>query len=172
LQTLFWIGKYVNRIDNVAGLVDAGLLTAQELKQFQKAESFLWAVRSHLHDITKREEDRLTFDLQLEVAERMNFTARSGRSGVERFMRYYFLMAKVVGDLTGVFLAHLDDQWAVRGRRFMPTLFRRRASSMALCWNAGVSRFPATISFRAIRCACLRFSRWRISMSWKFIPAR
>jgi [protein-PII] uridylyltransferase len=125
LQTLFWIGKYVNRIDNVAGLVDAGLLTAQELKQFQKAESFLWAVRSHLHDITKREEDRLTFDLQLEVAERMNFTARSGRSGVERFMRYYFLMAKVVGDLTGVFLAHLDDQWAVRGRRFMPTLFRR-----------------------------------------------
>ena len=70
-----------------------------------------------------REEDRLTFDLQLEVAQRMNFTPRAGRSGVERFMRYYFLMAKIVGDLTGVFLAHLDDQWAVRGRRFMPTLF-------------------------------------------------
>lgn len=125
LQTLFWIGKYVNRVDTVAGLVDAGLLTAQELKQFQKAESFLWAVRCHLHDITRREEDRLTFDLQLEVAQRMHFTPRAGRSGVERFMRYYFLMAKVVGDLTGVFLAHLDDQWAVRGRRFIPTLFYR-----------------------------------------------
>lgn len=125
LQTLFWIGKYVNRVDNVAGLVEAGLLTAQELKQFQKAESFLWAVRCHLHDITQREEDRLTFDLQLEVAQRMNFTPRAGRSGVERFMRYYFLMAKIVGDLTGVFLAHLDDQWAVRGRRFLPTLFSR-----------------------------------------------
>ncbi|MBP6030712.1 MAG: [protein-PII] uridylyltransferase [Sphingobium sp.] len=125
LQTLFWIGKYVNRADNVSGLVDAGLLTPQELKQFQKAENFLWAVRCHLHDITGREEDRLTFDLQLEVAKRMHFTAREGRSSVERFMRYYFLMVKMVGDLTGVFLAHLDDQWAVRGRRFMPTLFRR-----------------------------------------------
>ncbi|RXR30972.1 [protein-PII] uridylyltransferase [Sphingobium fluviale] len=125
LQTLFWIGKYVNRVDNIAGLVEAGLLSPQELKQFQKAENFLWAVRCHLHSLTGREEDRLTFDLQLEVAKAMNFTPRAGRSGVERFMRYYFLMAKLVGDLTGVFLAHLDDQWAVRGRRFMPTLFRR-----------------------------------------------
>lgn len=125
LHTLFWIGKYVNRVRSVADLVDAGLLTRQELKQFQQAENFLWAVRCHLHYITNRAEDRLTFDLQLEVASRMNFTARSGRSGVERFMRYYFLMAKRVGDLTAVFLAHLDDQWAARGRRFIPGIFRR-----------------------------------------------
>jgi len=125
LHTLFWIGKYVNRVDTVAGLVDAGLLTRQELKQFQKAENFLWAVRCHLHNITRREEDRLTFDLQVEVAKRMNFTARSGRSSVERFMHFYFLMAKMVGDLTAVFLAHLDDQWATKGRRFVPNLFRR-----------------------------------------------
>lgn len=125
LHTLFWIGKYVNRVDSVADLVDAGLLTPQELRQFQKAENFLWAVRSHLHIVTNREEDRLTFDLQLEVARRMNFAGRTGRSGVERFMRYYFLTAKMVGDLTAVFLAHLDDQWASRGRRFIPALFRR-----------------------------------------------
>ena len=125
LHTLFWIGKYVNRVDSVAGLVDAGLLTPQELRQFQKAENFLWAVRCHLHRITKREEDRLTFDLQLEISRAMNFTGRAGRSGVERFMRYYFLMAKMVGDVTAVFLAHLDDQWAARGRRFLPSFFRR-----------------------------------------------
>ncbi|MGE4409581.1 MAG: [protein-PII] uridylyltransferase [Sphingomonadales bacterium] len=125
LHTLFWIGKYVNRVRSVADLVDAGLLTRQELRQFQKSENFLWAVRCHLHYITNRAEDRLTFDLQLEVAGRMNFTARSGRAGVERFMHYYFLMAKQVGDLTAVFLAHLDDQWATRGRRFVPGLLRR-----------------------------------------------
>ncbi len=125
LHTLFWIGKYVNRVRSVADLVEAGLLTRQELKQFQKAENFLWAVRCHLHYITNRAEDRLTFDLQLEVAGRMTFTARNGRSNVERFMRYYFLMAKLVGDLTAVFLAHLDDQWAARGRRFVSGIFRR-----------------------------------------------
>jgi [protein-PII] uridylyltransferase len=125
LHTLFWIGKYVNRVRSVAELVDAGLLTANELRQFQKAEDFLWAVRCHLHIITGRAEDRLTFDLQLEIATRTHFAARSGRSAVERFMRYYFLNAKTVGDLTAVFLAHLDDIWAARGRRYVPSFFRR-----------------------------------------------
>jgi len=125
LQTLFWIGKYVNRVRSVSELVDVGLLTRKELKQFQKAENFLWAVRCHLHSLARREEDRLTFDMQIEVARRMKFMDRNGASGVERFMRYYFLMAKLVGDLTAVFLAHLDDQWAPRGHRFVPALFRR-----------------------------------------------
>jgi [protein-PII] uridylyltransferase len=125
LHTLFWIGKYVNRVHSVSELVDAGLLTRNELRQFQKAEDFLWAVRCHLHMITGRAEDRLTFDLQLELAARMHFLARSGRSAVERFMRYYFLNAKTVGDLTAVFLAHLDDIWAARGRRYIPSFFRR-----------------------------------------------
>jgi len=125
LHTLFWIGKYVNRVRSVADLVDVGLLTQSELRQFQKAEDFLWAVRCHLHTITGRAEDRLTFDLQLETATRMHFTGRHGLSGVERFMRYYFLNAKIVGDLTAVFLAHLDDQMAPRGRRYIPAFFRR-----------------------------------------------
>ncbi|WP_336966140.1 [protein-PII] uridylyltransferase [Sphingobium aquiterrae] len=125
LHTLFWIGKYVNRVRSVAELVDVGLLTRNELRQFQKAEDFLWAVRCHLHMITGRAEDRLTFDLQLELAARMHFLARGGRSSVERFMRYYFLNAKTVGDLTAVFLAHLDDIWAARGRRYIPSFFRR-----------------------------------------------
>src|SRR3546814_15297994 len=75
--------------------------------------------------ITGRAEDRLTFDLQLETATRMHFTGRAGRSGVERFMRYYFLNAKTVRDLTAVFLAHLADKMAERGRRYIPRFLRR-----------------------------------------------
>jgi [protein-PII] uridylyltransferase len=125
LHTLFWIGKYVNRVNSVAELVNVGLLTAHELRQFEKAENFLWAVRCHMHLVAKRAEDRLTFDLQVEVARRMGFTARAGRRGVERFMRFYFLNAKKVGDLTGMFLAHLDDAMASKGRRYITSLFRR-----------------------------------------------
>ncbi len=125
LHTLFWIGKYVNRARSVAELVDAGLLTARELRQFQRAENMLWAVRCHIHILTGRAEDRLTFDMQREVATRMRFADRPGKSGVERFMQYYFLNAKIVGDLTGLFLAHLDEQLAAKGRRFLPTLRRR-----------------------------------------------
>ena len=148
LHTLFWIGKFVNRVRSVPELVNAGLLTAQELKQFQKAEDFLWAVRCHLHTITKRAEDRLTFDLQLEIATRMKFTPRAGLSGVERFMRYYFLNAKVVGDLTGVFLAHLDDQWATKGRRFLPAMFRRPRTLEGFVLERGRLALPDEDFFR------------------------
>ncbi len=118
LHTLFWIGKYLHRVQTVPELVERGLLSAQELRQFQKAENFLWAVRCHLHLISNRPEERVTFDVQREIAARMRYKDRPGRSAVERFMQHYFLMAKTVGDLTGVFLAHLDDTQAQKGRRF------------------------------------------------------
>jgi [protein-PII] uridylyltransferase len=103
-----------------------GLLSAQELGQFQRAERFLWAVRCHLHTIAGRAEERLTFDYQREIAERMHYADRAGTAPVERFMKHYFLHAKTVGDLTGVFLAHLDEKFARRGGRLgLPSLRRR-----------------------------------------------
>jgi [protein-PII] uridylyltransferase len=125
LHALFWIGKWLHKVDEVAGLVDAGLLTREELRQFERAENFLLAVRGHLHILTGRAEDRLTFDVQPEIAARMRFADRPGKSAVERFMQLYFLHAKTVGDVTGVFLAHLDDQQAPRGSRFIPSFARR-----------------------------------------------
>jgi [protein-PII] uridylyltransferase len=125
LHTLFWIGKYMHHVSDVAELVDRGLLTREELRQFQKAENFLWAVRCHLHLVAGRAEERLTFDVQREIAARMNYRPSAGRSPVERFMQHYFLIAKQVGDLTGVFLAHLDDSFAAKGRRFTLAGFRR-----------------------------------------------
>lgn len=126
LHTLFWIGKYAYNVSSSAALVDAGLLTAHEYRQFQRAENFLWAVRCHLHLLAGRAEDRLTFDMQREIADRMRFTDRPGKSRVERFMQFYFLQAKAVGHLSGVFLAHLDETFAARGRRFgLPTIRRR-----------------------------------------------
>ncbi len=118
LQTLFWIGKYMHRVNSVAELSARGLFSDVELRQFQKAENFLLAVRCHLHLIADRPEERLTFDVQPEIAARMHYNSRPGRSAVERFMKHYFLMAKQVGDVTGVFLAHLDDSFARKGTRF------------------------------------------------------
>lgn len=125
LHTLFWIGKYMHRVTAVAELVDRGLFTPHELRQFQRAENFLWAVRCHLHLVSGRAEERLTFDVQREIANRMHYNDRPGRSAVERFMQHFFLNAKVVGDLTGVFLAHLDESLTKPARRFSLAGFRR-----------------------------------------------
>ncbi|QDZ06612.1 [protein-PII] uridylyltransferase [Sphingomonas panacisoli] len=130
LHALFWIGKYVYNVQTASQLVETGLFSRAEYAQFHRADNFLWAVRCHLHAIAGRAEDRLTFDMQRDIAERMRFADRPGKSKVERFMQYYFLQAKAVGNLTGVFLAHLDEKFAARGRRFgLPTL-RRRPSKL------------------------------------------
>ncbi|WP_156680013.1 [protein-PII] uridylyltransferase [Sphingomonas profundi] len=149
LHTLFWIGKYVHRVRSTADLVHKKLLSPTELRRFQRAENFLWAVRCHLHLIAGRAEDRLTFDVQREVAERMRYAARPGRSAVERFMQHYFLTAKQVGDLTGVFLAHLDEEFARRGRRFgLPKLKRKPRNLEGFIFDRGRLTTPADDFFR------------------------
>jgi len=123
LQTLYWIGKYVHRVRSAAELVEKGLFTAEEYATFRRAERFLLAVRCHLHTIANRAEDRLTFDLQREVARRMNYADRKGKSAVERFMQFYFMQVQHVGNLSGVFLAQLEEQQ--QGRQKRRGLFER-----------------------------------------------
>jgi [protein-PII] uridylyltransferase len=114
LQTLYWIGKYLNRVPKAAGLVDAGLFTRDEYETFARAEDFLWTIRCHLHFITGRATDILSFDLQPEVAERMGFRDLGGRRAVEIFMQEYFRHATRVGELTRVFLTELEARHAKR----------------------------------------------------------
>ncbi|MDE8650722.1 [protein-PII] uridylyltransferase [Novosphingobium album (ex Liu et al. 2023)] len=130
LHTLYWIGKYIHKVRDPSELVQVGLLTQKEYRAFRRAENFFWAVRCHLHTITRRAEDRLTFDLQREVAARMNYSDRPGKSAVERFMQYFFLQAKVVGNLTGVFLAQLDEQFAAKPARGLLAGFRAKARTL------------------------------------------
>lgn len=137
LHTLYWIGKYIHKVRKPAELVDVGLLTPPEYRAFRRAENFFWAVRCHLHTITRRAEDRLTFDLQREVAARMQFSDRPGKSAVERFMQYFFLQAKQVGSLTGVFMAVLDEQFAGKSRGFLAALRNRRRKMGAFVIESG-----------------------------------
>ena len=108
LHTLFWIAKYLYRCESIAQLRDEGVFSKDELARFDKAQRFLWTVRCYLHYLTARSEERLTFDLQPELAREMGYVEREGVSGVERFMKHYFLVAKDVGDLTRIFCASLE----------------------------------------------------------------
>ncbi len=124
LHTLYWIAKYLYVISDVRELVDLGALSAETANRFTKAQAFLWAVRCHLHYLTGRMEDRLTFDVQPEIARRMGYTDHGGTLGVERFMKHYFLIAKDVGDLTRIFCALLEEQHKRKPRLRFPALLR------------------------------------------------
>ena len=117
LHTLFWIAKYLYGTKTAKELSGTGVFTRRELNRFHKCEDFLWAVRCHLHFLSGRGEDRLSFDMQAELAERLGYTAHGGLKHVERFMRHYFLTAKDVGDLTRIFCAVLEAQQFKRAPR-------------------------------------------------------
>ena len=112
LHTLFWIAKYYYRVASRDELVKIGVFSKSELALFRKAEDFLWAVRCHLHFLTGRAEERLSFDVQREMAQRLGYTEHPGLQEVERFMKHYFLIAKDVGDLTNIFCAALEERHA------------------------------------------------------------
>jgi [protein-PII] uridylyltransferase len=120
LHTLFWIGKYVYRVRTVEELVDHHVFDEDELKLFRRCEDFLWSVRCHMHFVTARAEERLSFDIQREIAVRLGYTEHPGMQDVERFMKHYFLIAKDVGDLTAILCAALEELQAKNA----PTLSR------------------------------------------------
>jgi [protein-PII] uridylyltransferase len=133
LNTLFWIAKYVYRVKDARELVEAGLFDKAESELFRRCEEFLWRVRCQMHYVTGRAEERLTFDLQRQIAERLGYAGRSGLSSVERFMKSYFLVAKDVGDLTAIVCAALEARHA-KPRAMLDRLvgrFRRSGRAIA-----------------------------------------
>ncbi|MEQ9041432.1 MAG: [protein-PII] uridylyltransferase [Silicimonas sp.] len=125
LQTLFWIGKYIHGVDDVADLVGLGLFSREEYERFSAAETFLMAVRCHLHLVADRAMDQLTFDMQVEIAARMGYTDKGKRRAVEYFMQDYFRHATVVGELTRIFLTTLEAKHVKKAASPF-TLFRRK----------------------------------------------
>jgi [protein-PII] uridylyltransferase len=65
-----------------------------------------------MHFLTGRAEERLSFDIQRDIAVRLGYTEHPGLKDVERFMKHYFLIAKDVGDLTAILCAALEDRQA------------------------------------------------------------
>jgi [protein-PII] uridylyltransferase len=133
LNTLFWITKYVYRVQDTSELVEQGVFTPAESALFRRCEDFLWRVRCMMHFIAGRAEERLSFDMQRQVTARFHYRPHGGLSAVERFMKHYFLVAKDVGDLTAIVCAALEAREqkprAMLNRVFGHFKRRRRALS-------------------------------------------
>jgi [protein-PII] uridylyltransferase len=131
LHTLHWLAKHLYPDKAEAEFVEAGVFSAHEYRSFRRCESFLWTVRCELHFLTGRAEERLGFDVQQLMAERLGYRGHAGLSAVERFMRHYFLVAKEVGSLTGIVCSALELK-QLKGLPALDTLlapfsWRRRA---------------------------------------------
>ena len=108
LDMLLWLANAIHGARSPRELVRTGAFDTGDAQALRRAQRFLWTVRCHLHFITGRPEERLSFDLQPEIARRMGFQDRGPNNAVERFMKRYFLTARTVGALTRVMSARLE----------------------------------------------------------------
>jgi len=107
LQTLYWLARHAFGIQRMPELVGpgtpgGGLLAESEARAIRRAWDFLWTIRFHLHCVTGRAEERLTFDLQPLVAARMGYARHGAQEGAERFMKHLFLTSRDVVRLARV----------------------------------------------------------------------
>lgn len=131
LEAALWIAQARFRTRGLTGLLKKSVLPASEVATLGAARDFLLRVRNHLHCVTGRKEDRLTFELQEAVAHFLGY-AQSESEGlaVEQFMRHYYLCAKAIRRAADSLIARCEEtaQKPVRDeRRFGPfRVFRGR----------------------------------------------
>lgn len=87
-----------------------GVFRPEDVESLMRAERFLLSLRAHLHDIRGRADERLTFDIQPALAERLGYAARADISAAERMMKHYFVTAVEIGRLTRIFWARVEEE--------------------------------------------------------------
>ena len=124
LQLMRWLALFLYGADAFERWVGTRLLSLGDVDKYIAADDFLWTVRFHLHDLSGGKNDRLSFDLQPEIAQRMGYEDGEEEHAVERFMRRYFRTAMDVGGLTRLVCAKLEaDAWKAKPKglaRFLP----------------------------------------------------
>lgn len=112
IQTIGWLARYCYRADRTDAMIKAGVFEPGEVKRYRAARRFVNLVRQHIHHRQGRANERLTFELQREIAEAMGYRDQdkggSDNAQVERFMKRYFLIARDIGTLTRTLLAALE----------------------------------------------------------------
>lgn len=108
LHVILWLTKAAGLGATWDELAANGLATPFEAKQLKRNEAILLDIRSRLHIVAKRREDRLVFDLQTQVALSIGFELESSRKNSEALMRRYYWAAKAVVQLNQILLLNID----------------------------------------------------------------
>ena len=116
LQMILWVARAAGLGRTWKELAASGMATAFEVRQIERNEALLCLVRSRLHAIAGRHEDRLVFDLQTAVAESFGYRSqapdgtRLALHASEALMRRYYWAAKAVSQLSQILLLNIEER--------------------------------------------------------------
>ncbi|WP_350562570.1 [protein-PII] uridylyltransferase [Psychrobacter sp. CAL346-MNA-CIBAN-0220] len=109
IHIIGWVTKRYFRVGKLYDLVQQDFLTEKEFDELSFAESYLWQIRHYLHELTGRNENRLLFDYQRDIAQRMGYESQPDdqpNAAVERFMRDYYRCAMQISTLSEMLINH------------------------------------------------------------------
>ncbi|MFW6041381.1 MAG: [protein-PII] uridylyltransferase [Guyparkeria sp.] len=109
LQTAIWVMARMFGTTDLGALERLGMLTAQERQWLEDGRRFLWWVRFGLHLLAGRKEERLQFEYQRALAQRLGFVDTSAKLGVERFMHHYYRHIIELREVNDILLQHFDE---------------------------------------------------------------
>lgn len=110
LQVILWVARAAGLGRNWSELAASGLATPFEVKQLQRNEGVLKLIRTRLHLVAGRREDRLVFDLQSAVADSFGYRATKGQRASEVLMRRYYWTAKAVAQLNQILMLNIEER--------------------------------------------------------------
>ncbi|WP_419570044.1 [protein-PII] uridylyltransferase [Rheinheimera sp.] len=153
IQTIGWVAKKHFNTRTMRELVAYQYLTEDEYQELMECEAYLWQMRFALHVESGRNENRILFDYQPAVAQRLGF-GDDGKASVERMMKRFFQTVQRVTELNDMLLQHfevsilnshakfkqlkLDDYFELVGPLIRATdnaVFARRENILRLFWH-------------------------------------
>ncbi|MEN9473001.1 MAG: hypothetical protein RLZZ495_1090 [Pseudomonadota bacterium] len=154
LQVILWVAKAANYGKNWEELATHGLATPFEVAQIQRNEGLLMRIRTRLHLLAKRREDRLIFDLQNVVAESFGYKNTSSTDkksnpvrASEVLMKRYYWAAKAVAQLNQILMLNIEERLnpSTHSVRRIDDHFNEKAGMLEVASDDLYQRHPDTI---------------------------
>ncbi len=103
IQTVTWVAMRYFDASCMEELLTHGFLEQNELDELLECQEYLWQLRFALHLISGRDENRLLFDLQRQVAELLGYKDET-QLAVEQMMKRYYRTVRRVMELNQMLL--------------------------------------------------------------------
>ncbi|MFQ5520352.1 MAG: [protein-PII] uridylyltransferase, partial [Candidatus Methylomirabilia bacterium] len=135
LHTAMWLASSKFGARTLRELAEKGLITDREGEAANDALAFLWRVRNELHFLSGHRNDVLSRDLQPRIAKSFGYADDDTTLAVEKFMRDYYLHARVIHRLSRRLIARCQE--ALSRRRSAGPRLRREALEDGLLFFDG-----------------------------------